>query len=65
MNKKDYSDEGRKHKKQRALVLQGGGALGAYEAGVIRDYVDKLSKKIRKIIKLVRGRYLILLLVPL
>ena len=32
-------------KKQRALVLQGGGALGAYEAGVIRTLYEKLSEK--------------------
>src|SRR5689334_14172300 len=29
--------------KQRALVLQGGGALGAYEAGAFRAFYDWLS----------------------
>jgi NTE family protein len=29
--------------KQRALVLQGGGALGAYEAGVYRVLYDWIS----------------------
>jgi predicted acylesterase/phospholipase RssA len=29
-------------KKQRALILQGGGALGAYEAGVIKTLYDKI-----------------------
>ncbi len=33
------------HKKQRALVLQGGGALGAYEAGVIYELCNKLIKQ--------------------
>jgi NTE family protein len=32
-------------KTQRALVLQGGGALGAYEAGVIRTLYEKLTEK--------------------
>ncbi|MGB7883722.1 MAG: patatin-like phospholipase family protein [Nitrososphaeraceae archaeon] len=45
MSKKDYSDEGRKHKKQRALVLQGGGALGAYEAGVINVLCKRFTEK--------------------
>lgn len=30
-------------RKQRALILQGGGALGAYEAGVFRALSEKLS----------------------
>jgi hypothetical protein len=30
---------------QRALVLQGGGALGAYDAGVFRALYNKLSKE--------------------
>jgi NTE family protein len=32
---------------QRALVLQGGGALGAYEAGAYRVLYESLSKRIR------------------
>jgi NTE family protein len=32
-------------KTQRALVLQGGGALGAYEVGVIKALVDKLESE--------------------
>ena len=31
--------------KQRALVLQGGGALGAYEVGVLSVLCDKLEGK--------------------
>ena len=30
--------------KQRALVLQGGGALGAYEVGVLRVLCKKLTE---------------------
>ena len=30
--------------KQRALIFQGGGALGAYEAGVYRVLYDWISK---------------------
>ena len=41
--------EGSSHKskphKQRALVLQGGGALGAYEAGVLNVLCKKLVEK--------------------
>jgi predicted acylesterase/phospholipase RssA len=32
-------------KKQRALVLQGGGALGAYEAGAFRAIYDHFTKE--------------------
>ena len=32
-------------KTQRALVLQGGGALGAYEVGVIKALWEKLTEK--------------------
>ena len=32
-------------KKRRALVLQGGGALGAYEAGAFKALYEFLSKK--------------------
>jgi NTE family protein len=35
-------------KEQRALVMQGGGALGAYEAGVYRTLHDWLSKKLEE-----------------
>jgi len=38
MKKKDYSgrsNQGNTKDRQRGLVLQGGGALGAYEAGVL------------------------------
>ena len=31
--------------KERALVLQGGGALGAYEAGAYKGLYEWLSKK--------------------
>ena len=31
--------------KQRALVLQGGGALGAYEAGVLIELFNKLNER--------------------
>ena len=29
--------------RQRALVLQGGGALGAYDAGVVQALYDKID----------------------
>jgi NTE family protein len=32
-------------KKQRALVLQGGGALGAYEAGVFKALCEKITRE--------------------
>lgn len=35
-------------KKQRALIFQGGGALGAYEAGTYRVLYDWISKHIEK-----------------
>jgi NTE family protein len=31
--------------KERALVLQGGGSLGAYEAGAYKALYESLSKK--------------------
>ena len=31
--------------KQRALILQGGGALGAYEAGVLREFCKRLEEE--------------------
>jgi NTE family protein len=36
------------HEKQRALVLQGGGALGAYEAGAIYGLCKEFIKKDEK-----------------
>ncbi|HEX6280598.1 MAG TPA: patatin-like phospholipase family protein, partial [Nitrososphaera sp.] len=33
-------------KKQRALIFQGGGALGAYEAGAYRVLYDWVSKNV-------------------
>ena len=35
-------------KEQRALVLQGGDALGAYEAGVLKALYEKISEKDKK-----------------
>jgi NTE family protein len=47
--KEDYVSEDRSHKhipdRQRALVLQGGGALGAYEVGVLKVLCTSLPKK--------------------
>ena len=47
--KEDYVSEDRIHKhipdRQRALVLQGGGALGAYEVGVLKVLCKNLAKK--------------------
>ena len=46
MNKESHasnSDGSKKPRKQRALVLQGGGALGAYEAGVLEILCKKIS----------------------
>jgi patatin-like phospholipase len=37
--------ESKKVRPQRALILQGGGALGAYEAGVFRSLAEKLSRE--------------------
>lgn len=34
--------------KERAVVLQGGGSLGAYEAGAYRALYESLSKKDHK-----------------
>ena len=33
---------------QRVLILQGGGSLGAYEAGAYMQYMNLLPKGIRK-----------------
>ncbi len=35
-------------KEQRTLVLQDGGALGAYEAGVLKSLYEKISEKDKK-----------------
>ena len=47
--KENYVSEDRSHKhipdRQRALVLQGGGALGAYEVGVLKVLCKNLAKK--------------------
>jgi predicted acylesterase/phospholipase RssA len=46
------SSEENKPKRQRALVLQGGGAVGAYEVGVLkflRNSKRKIRKKVKKI----------------
>jgi NTE family protein len=39
------SSEENKPKRQRALVLQGGGALGAYEIGVLKVLSKKLKEE--------------------
>jgi predicted acylesterase/phospholipase RssA len=56
MSKENYSNrssDNTKPDKQRALVLQGGGALGAYEAGVIsmlcRRFTEKNDKEKNKV----------------
>ena len=36
------------HDSQRALVLQGGGSLGAYEAGPTKQYMKGSLKKTKK-----------------
>jgi NTE family protein len=40
-----HSNESSKPQRQRALVLQGGGTLGAYEAGVLEVLCKKLSEE--------------------
>ncbi len=48
MRKENYSsrsNESNKPRKQRALVLQGGGTLGAYEAGVLEILCKTLSEE--------------------
>jgi Patatin-like phospholipase len=37
--------ETKKMRPHRALVLQGGGALGAYEAGVFKALMEKITKE--------------------
>ena len=37
-----------KNRKQRAFVMQGGGSLGAYEAGVYRVLYDRISKSLER-----------------
>jgi NTE family protein len=51
MNKENYSSQSSdntKPDKQRALVLQGGGALGAYEVGVLKTLYKKLTQEDKK-----------------
>jgi NTE family protein len=45
MIERTSSNHNNKYSKQRALVLQGGGALGAYEVGVIKGLGKKLMEK--------------------
>jgi NTE family protein len=45
---KDYSSYKNKPDKQRALVLQGGGALGAYECGVLKGLCTELTEEDKK-----------------
>jgi NTE family protein len=45
MSKKSQEFVKRIPKKQRALILQGGGALGAYEVGVFRAIYDKITRE--------------------
>lgn len=40
--------ESKKVRPQRALILQGGGALGAYEAGVFRSLAEELTEEDEK-----------------
>ena len=40
-----------KPKRQRALVLQGGGEVGAYEVGVLKFLSKKLTEEERKKVK--------------
>jgi len=42
-------------KKQRALVFQGGGSLGAYEAGVFQAVYEKLTEKDKPLFDIVAG----------
>lgn len=63
MNKENYSSQSSdntKPDKQRALVLQGGGAPGAYEVGVLKTLYKKLTQEDKKMDKKI-GCYLILL----
>jgi NTE family protein len=48
MSKESDSDQSANPKKQRALVLQGGGTLGAYEAGVLEVLCKKLTEDDRE-----------------
>ena len=41
--------------KQRALVFQGGGSLGAYEAGVFRALYEKMTEKDKPLFDIVAG----------
>ena len=40
--------ESKKVRPHRALILQGGGALGAYEAGVFRSLAEELTREDEK-----------------
>jgi len=48
MTKEDNSSQGANPPKHRALVLQGGGTLGAYEAGVLEVLCKKLTEDDRE-----------------
>ena len=48
----------------RALVLQGGGALGAFDTGAFKALYKKVQEKTKKMEIKKRDHYLILLLVP-
>ena len=48
MTEHGYTSQITKPPKQRALVLQGGGTLGAYEVGVLRDLCKKLTEEDRE-----------------
>jgi len=39
---------GKIHDSQRALVLQGGGSLGAYEVGAYQALYERITKKDRE-----------------
>lgn len=45
MTEDEYSSYSARPDKQRALVLQGGGTLGAYEAGVLEVLCKNLTKE--------------------
>lgn len=61
MTKEGNSSQSANPRKHRALVLQGGGALGAYEAGVLEVLCKKLTEDDKEVITLKTGSYLILL----
>ncbi len=55
MSKSSTSISKQPKQKQRALVLQGGGALGAYEAGVFKALYDELFKPGEPLFDIVAG----------